>query len=114
MKKVSFCGESFLTADAAADALFQLVAALGAGHDSELLDMPAVDRDGKTVILQMIVGPTSELISVPAGASWAEPDTTEAVAYLRDRARVLSGPRGLACSEAIASTEYGWDDLYTL
>jgi hypothetical protein len=113
MKRVSYCGESFLTTDAAADALLELVGSLHLDHNSEMLELPAVSRSGDPILVQLVVGPGSELISIPSNIGSVEPDTRIAVSYLQDRIDSLSLPRELAFSEALASAEYGWDESYT-
>ncbi len=114
MKRVSYCGESFLTTDGAADALLELVVAFPGGHDSELFQLPAVNSDGDEMVVQVVVGPGSELISVPEKSTAGEPDTLETVAYLRDRMRTLTFPIELTYSEALFFAEYGWDTRYVL
>ena len=114
MKRVSYCGESFLTTDGAADALLELVVAFPGGHDSELLQLPAVNSDGDEMVVQVVVGPGSELISVPEESTAGEPDTIETVAYLRDRMRTLTIPPDLTYSEALFFAEYGWDTRHVL
>ena len=114
MKRISFCGESFLTTDGAADALLRLVIAFPSGHDSELLKLPAVNNDGEEMVVQIIVGPGSELISVPEESTWREPDTLEAVAYLHRRIQTLRTSSELTFSEAPSFMEYEWDTEYLL
>ncbi|MBG6059679.1 hypothetical protein RCH16_002029 [Cryobacterium sp. MP_M5] len=41
MKRISYGGASFLTPDGVADALLELVTALGISHANETLDLPA-------------------------------------------------------------------------
>jgi len=106
MKRVSYCGDSFLTTDGAADALLELVVAFPGGHDSELFAMPAVNSDGDEMVVQVVVGPGSELISVPEASTAGEPNTLETVAYLRRRIRTVV-PRELTYSEAASFAEYG-------
>ncbi|TFC01067.1 hypothetical protein E3O42_11375 [Cryobacterium adonitolivorans] len=109
MKRVWYCGESFLTTDGVADALVELVVAFPDGHGSELLELPAVDRGGDEVVVQVIVGPGSELISVPEESMAGEPDTLKTVAHLRSRMRTTTVARELTYSEALSFAEYGWD-----
>lgn len=111
MKRVSFCGSSFLTTDEVADALLQLVAVLAHGHGSEMLEIPAVGSDGKTVIVQLVVGPTSELLTIPEEVPSAEPNTADAVAYLRDHAQTLADPRQTESAVPFLMTDYDWDDI---
>lgn len=116
MKRISYCGESFLTTSEGADALLSFVATCDNRHNSELVEMPAVQNDGRAVTVQMIVGSMSELISIPEGGRWEGPDTTDAVAQLRDRALLLSAQPGEDYSGdyAASAMEYGWDDIYSL
>lgn len=109
MKRISYCGDSFLTTDGAADALLALVVALPDGHDSELLELPAVNSDGDEMVVQVVVGPGSELISVPEESTAGEPDTLETVAYLQGRMHTITLPRELNYSEASSFAEYEWD-----
>jgi hypothetical protein len=114
MKRVSYCGESFLTTDGAADALLALVVAFPGGHNSELLELPALNSDGDEMVVQLLVGPGSELVSVPEASTAGELDTHATVAYLIDRLRALLVPRELTYSEASAYAEYGWDLRHAL
>jgi hypothetical protein len=109
MKRISYCGESFLTTNGTADALLELVVAFPGGHDSELLELPAVNSDGDEMVVHVVVGPSSELISVPEACAAAEPDTIDAVAYLRGRILALTAPSDMTYAEASTFAEYGWD-----
>lgn len=109
MKRISYCGDSFLTTDGAADALLALVVALPDGHDSELLELPAVNSDGDEMVVQVVVGPGSELLSVPEESTAGEPDTLETVAYLQGRMHTITLPHELSYSEASSFAEYEWD-----
>lgn len=109
MKRISYCGDSFLTTDGAADALLALVVAFPGGHDHELLELPAVNSDGDEMVVQVVVGPGSELISVPEESTAGEPDTLATVAYLRGRIHTIPLPNELTYSEASSFAEYEWD-----
>jgi hypothetical protein len=108
MKRIAYCGESFLTTDGAADALLELVVAFPDGHASELFELPALNRDGDEMVVQVVVGPGSELVSMPEVSGMVEPDTLSTVAYLRGRTRELTVPNELSYSEALSFVEYGW------
>lgn len=116
MKRISYCGESFRTTNEGADALLLFVAACDHRHTSELVEMPAVRNDGRAVTVQLIVSPMSELICIPEEGRWEGPDTTDAVAHLRERALLLAARPGENYSGdcAAAAMEYGWDDIYAL
>ncbi len=118
MKRVSYCGKSFLTTDGAADALLQLAVTLQFCNSSELLELPAQTDDGHTMLVQLVVGPASEFLSVPEKTRAKEPDTASAVAYLRERTRVLTTRAEPTYAYAFADvgtlSDNGWDDLYGL
>ncbi len=118
MKRVSYCGKSFLTTDGAADALLQLAVALPTCNSSEFLELPALTDDGHTMLVQLVVGPSSEFLSVPEKTRAKDPDTADAIAYLRERTRVLTtrAEPAYAYADADAGTlsNNGWDDLYGL
>jgi len=122
MKRVSYGGASFLTADRVADALLLLVAAIRDHHGAEVVELPAVGNGGEPVVVQLVVGPASEIISMSEGAPGAEPgstepgstepDTTEVVDYLLDRIQDLSLTSPPTLFETKAEPDsLGWDDL---
>ncbi|WP_022884847.1 hypothetical protein [Glaciibacter superstes] len=111
MKRLSYAGESFLTADAVADEVVRLVAALGGGHGPEALEIPAVTPGGGTVLVQLVVGPASQLVSVPEQETLDEPETTDVVSRLRERVTVLRSARAVPVPRAWTSDALGWDDL---
>ena len=120
MKRVSYCGKSFLTTDGAADALLQLAVALPANNSSELLELPALADDGHSMLVKLVVGPASEFLSVPEKTRAKDPDTTDAIAYLHARTRALTTraepvyARAYADADAGTLSNNGWDDLYGL
>lgn len=111
MKRLSYAGESFLTTDAVADEVVRFVAALGGGHGPEALEIPAVTNDGGTMLVQLVVGPASQLVSVPEQVVQGEPDTTDVVSRLRKRIEALRSPRAVPVSRARRPEALGWDDL---
>ena len=85
-------GAPFLTTAAVADALLSLVTTLGISQNTESLEIPAVDTAGKPITVKLIVGPRSELISIPEESPGNIADTAATLAYLRARAQTLSQP----------------------
>ncbi|TFD81299.1 hypothetical protein E3T54_02050 [Cryobacterium sp. Sr8] len=110
MNQVSYSGESFLTTDEGADALLLLVASFDDGDNSEMVER-AVKNDARTVTVQLIVGSRSALTGIPEDRA-AEPDSTDVLSELRDRARSLSTQLEQEYADACAAMEYGWDDIY--
>jgi hypothetical protein len=90
MKRISYAGESFLTADRAADALVDLAAVLGESHKAEVVELPVIDREGRTVPVRIVVSQATQLLSVPEESPYLEPDLDDIVRRLEERAREMS------------------------
>lgn len=65
MKRVSYGGESFVTSDEFADALVAFTAEVARGASSEALAVPAVDEQGNQYEVMLVIGPATEIITVP-------------------------------------------------
>lgn len=118
MKRVSYGGTSFLTADRVADSLVLLVAAVREGHRVELLELPAIGSAGESVVVQLVVGPTSEIISMSEGAQGSDvdnavPNAAEIVDYLLERIEDMSldDPPTIFETMVVMSDPADWDDL---
>jgi hypothetical protein len=89
MKRVAYGGESFITSDEAAEALLAFAAAAAMSDVAEVIPLPSVRDDGKVVVLELVIGPASELITSPVDSPFPEPDTRGPSAALRARASEL-------------------------
>ena len=85
MRRVTYAGDSFLTADAAANALVALAAALSHNNTSEAVTLPIIDAAGQLAEVYLLIGPSSELISMPEASPYAEPDVAAAIEALKKR-----------------------------
>jgi len=108
MRRVSYIGASFLTAAAVADALLPLVAALGISQTTETLAIPAVDTAGKPITVKLVIGPRSELISIPEESPGKVADTRSTLAYLRARTQTLSQPEPFVYYETATAFDADW------
>jgi len=86
MKRVAYGGESFITSDEGAAALLDFAASAAMSDVAEVVALPAVRPDGQVITVNLVIGPSSELITSPIETSLTEPDTREATAALRARA----------------------------
>ncbi|TFD76736.1 hypothetical protein E3T54_10085 [Cryobacterium sp. Sr8] len=111
MRRISYSGASFLTTTAVADALLSLVTALGSNQTTETLELPAVNTAGKPMTVKLVVGPRSELISIPEESPWETACTAASLAYLRARTQTLTQPNPLAYYETI--TDSDWHEIAT-
>lgn len=97
MKKVSYAGLTFLTADRIADALVDLAAAL---RRAEIVEVPIVDDRGAVQQARLVIGPTSHLIAVPDESAFRDPEDNGTSERLRRRASEVRSPH-----TAVATTD---------
>jgi hypothetical protein len=100
MKRVSYAGESFLTTDTVADALVDLTAALGRTQKAEVVEVPAVDREGKIQAVRLVVGPASQIVAIHVDSRYGEPEVGDTVTRLRAQARATDRPNVAMTSSA--------------
>ncbi|MCU1422367.1 MAG: hypothetical protein JWN36_2018 [Microbacteriaceae bacterium] len=115
MRTISYGGESFTTSDDAADALLEFAAAAAMNDFAGVIHLPAIDADGATITADLVIGPSSELLVVPAHSGYDEPDTRVEVAALRARTVDLGlsrhSSRGVPLAAADADTTDYQSDL---
>ncbi|PPF79646.1 hypothetical protein C5B96_12285 [Subtercola sp. Z020] len=120
MKKISYAGESFVTSDGVADALLRFVAALGANHTSASVEIPAVSSSEEMELVQLVVGPTSEIVSRPDTSSRpvsSEPvqaDMRQAVARLEASTDALTVARNVVYAQPQRFAGYDFEGLESL
>ena len=114
MKRVSYAGETFLTTDAVADALVDLTAVLGRSHKAEVVELSAVDENGETREVRLVVGPASQISAVHVETEYEEPDTGDTVKRLQARARSLEHPNVATMTQAPNTSIFEDEDLESL
>lgn len=90
MKRVNYGGESFLTSDDTADALVDLTAALGRAQHAQVVELPIVGADGVIRLARMVLGPASQVVTIPEDSLFADPESAAVVRDLEERARAVS------------------------
>lgn len=110
MKRVSYAGVSFLTTDGVADALLRFVAALGLKQKAETVEIPAVGDRGDMVPVQLVIGPASELVSMPESSDIEEPDTSATITNLDRRTNAIAHPRGVAFAHSRDTDRQFYDE----
>jgi hypothetical protein len=113
MQRVSYGGESFITSDDGAAALLDFAASAAMSGVGEVVTLPVVLADGRVVSANLVIGPSTELMTIPIESSQAEPDTRNAAAVLRARACQLSAGNIHAQGSAIAKTDLDSTDPAT-
>lgn len=83
MKRVEYVTGSFVTSDAVADALLELVAMLGRDDEARVVHVPSVETDGSTVTVDLVVGPASQVRATAEKTDIPEPESGEALEHLR-------------------------------
>jgi hypothetical protein len=111
MKRVSYAGETFLTTDPVADALANLTAALGSVQQAEVVEVPAVDADGESHAVRLVVGPASQMSAVPVEFPYPDPDHSDAVARLEAQVRKLEQANVAAVTPAPITSIFDDEDL---
>lgn len=122
MKKISYAGESFVTTDGVADALMRFVAALGANHTSASVEVPALSSSNTVEIVQLVVGPSSSMVSRPIASATADGDAeateaddmTKAAARLNAGTEALTVPRHVVYAEPHGTGGYDFEGLESL
>lgn len=109
MKQITYAGTSFVTGTDIADSLMQLVAALGGSAATAAVRVPALRADNTITTIDLVIGPSSEMV-----ASVVETDTDElidaiAVVDLDNQTHLLDRPRAAATTSADFFSS-GWNE----
>jgi hypothetical protein len=100
MKRIFHSGGSIVTGTDLADAVMLYAEALGNRHETDLVDIPVVTEDGGAGRAQILIGASSQLMSVTSAdgvLELVEAATTDAI---RDKVRVGGFPASLAWAGA--------------
>lgn len=111
MKRISYAGESFLTADTTADALVHLTAALGRAQNAQVVELPTIDSEGIERVVLLVIGPASQLIAIPEKSAFEDPEDTAIVAELEARTRAMRSNYGNALATQGAISDFDLDEL---
>lgn len=87
MKRIIYASGEILTDDAVADALMDYASVLAIIGSADVVTLPGIDRDGKVQVMQLVVGPASQILSMTTHESDVEMSAAAAAAELRERAR---------------------------
>ncbi|TFC04041.1 hypothetical protein [Cryobacterium sp. MDB2-33-2] len=112
MRRVSYCGGSFVTTGQVAEALVSLITTLANGHRTQTIEIPAVSDDGNLILVVLIVGPFSGLMSIPEYSPWPAPDLSDTVKHLRILAAMASDIPFSGFSDTVAILDYDWNESF--
>ena len=87
---VSYAGSSILTSDAVATGVLEYAAQLARAATAETLVVPGVQPDGTPTVLELLIGPSSQMTARPA-ADELPVDDAAFLAELERRSRPVHG-----------------------
>jgi len=99
MKRVDYAGGSFVTTDAAAAALIAYATALGTHSRTDSIAVPCILPSGRTGFTTVLIGPSSEMMTVPIEIPEAELDDADVLALLASSLHDLAEPPPVEPSE---------------
>lgn len=93
MQRLHYTGDTILMADDTAAALLEYASALAEGNTSDIVTVPAVDEAGAETTAELLIGPASQLYTMPATEVEEVPGDPAVIAELRLRAAKLRPSR---------------------
>ena len=100
MKRIYHSGGSIVTGSDLADAVMLYAEALGNRHETDVVDIPVVAEDGTSGRAQMLIGSSSQLVSVTSADGLLELTEVATTAAIRDKVRAGAFTSSLAWSGA--------------
>ena len=92
MKKIVYGAAGVVTSDAIADAVMQYARALALGVKADLVEIPVRTESGGREYATMLLGPASQIISMPTEAEEGELNDKAVVEDLTAKTRKLGAP----------------------
>lgn len=92
MKLISYAGNSVLTGDDIADAVVHYAEALARSKTSAALDLPVLDSTGRVVTANLLIGPSSQLVVMPAPGDGDELVDVDVVDRVHEQTMLLGSP----------------------
>jgi hypothetical protein len=92
VKRISYSDDFIITDDDIADALLTYATLLAKVDQSDVVKVPALDRDGRLVEASLVIGPASQLLAFPEEHAPVEMDIADTLVLLRERIARLQTP----------------------
>lgn len=93
MRRLYYSSGSLLTGDEVCKAVLRYARALATSGDADIIAIPVVTDEGMTGTAHMLVGPASQVFSMPAPSSGNDPFDAEVVDKLNSMGRALEPSR---------------------
>ncbi|HXH35416.1 MAG TPA: hypothetical protein VNJ54_13590 [Plantibacter sp.] len=90
MRRLRVAGETYYVADVLGAAFLEYLQALASAGAAGIVALPALTADGVPTRLEFLAGASSQTLLTPAVVSFAEPESADAVARLRQLTRGLA------------------------
>jgi hypothetical protein len=100
MKRIFHSGGSVVTGSDLADAVMLYAEALGNRHETDLVDIPVVTENGSSGRAQILIGSSSQLMSVTSDDGVLELVDAATTNAIRDKVRSGAFPASLAWAGA--------------
>jgi len=100
MKRIFHSGGSVVTGTDLADAVMRYAEALGNRHETDVVDIPVLADDGSQGRAQILIGASSQLMSVTSADGILELTETETTDAILGKSRAGSFPASLVWAGA--------------
>lgn len=112
MDRVTYTGESFLTGSAIAHALLRYAESLAQTGTAATVNIPTLAEDGSTARTEVLIGPSSQLLSTRVSTDFDEIEDDALVGRLEDEtARLLrEGPAAPPIDTSAPAPAADWDE----
>ena len=109
MRKLFYAGGSVLTGAQTCKAVLRLARALAMRGECDVIEFPIIAEDGQVVTAHLLIGPASQIFSIPIGGSSDEPNDQPVIAQLEQRTRELQPSRPVWDEEMSDVPDLDWD-----
>ena len=93
MRRLYYSSGSLLTGDDVCKAVLRYARALAVTGDADIIAIPVVTDDGMAGVAHMLVGPASQVFSMPAPSTGEDPFDQDTIDNLNSMTRALQPSR---------------------
>jgi hypothetical protein len=93
MRKIYYSSGYVLTGDLICKALLRYARALARIDQADIVTIPVIDEDGNTGFGHLLIGPASEVFSVPFQTTMADPEAPATIDDMERKTRELQPHR---------------------
>jgi hypothetical protein len=112
MRRMHYAGGSILLGDQTCKAVIRLARALAMKNRSDIIEFPVVEPGGVAGTAHLLIGPSSEISSVPVPGAEEGPDDQQVVADLEMRTAGLQPRRPSWEDEMGDVPNFDWNTVW--